>query len=412
MNKYIATMLAAALGLGVAQADMGAPAPAVKDMEVAIDEVNYVETAQKGIILTGFVDAGYSYNFGGDGAAARNSTAVNPAHGSNKGDFSLNQVYLSLEKPLSDANELQGGFFVGLMMGEDVGALIPSSNAVGGNSSDFAVEEAYVMLRLPYGNGIDMKVGKFSTLLGYEVNHRKDNMNISFGSDYFSTTSSEVGVEFYYAINDNLDYTQRFVNGQYGQSDNSIISTGTPVNVDDDYGFEGLLGIHNDAGNASIYAGYYVSIHSGGFGAVGTDRDSSILGSINGTWMPKFANDKLTLAFSYQIGDAPTDGVGTVDTTTTWMTTSLYAKYQFTELFSLASRFNYSTDSDGTFYGNNATAGGADLMSFTLTAGFDLTENLLFRAEYRHDNTLNSIDTVNGTDGDVHFLTAQVVYSF
>lgn len=403
MNKFIAALFAAGLGTSGALADVGAPAPSVKEMEVEIDEVNYVETAQKGIVLSGFVDAGYSYNFAGDSSGA---AAVNPAGGVNKGDFNLNQVVIAIEKPLTDENTLQGGFHVGIMMGEDVGALIPTFNGAGGATSDFAVENAYVMGRLPYGNGIDFKVGKFSTLLGYEVNHRRDNFNISFSSDYFSTTSSEVGVEVYYAFNDYIDYTQRIVNGEYGSSDNSTLATS---GNNDDYGFEGLLGIYAPGGNASIFAGYYVSIGTGGFGAT-TGDGPSVLGSINGTWSPKFANDKLTLAFSWQMGD--TDFTPTTGGSETWMTTSLYAKYQFNDLFSLAGRWNYSHDYDGNFYGNS-TASGADLMSWTLTAGFDLTENLLFRTEYRVDTTLNNApDTVNGANGDVHSVYAQVVYSF
>ena len=72
-----------------------------------------------------------------------------------RGEFGLNAVKLALEKPLTDANELQAGFRVDLMFGQDVksiGAIGPAAND---QSDSLFVEQAYVQFRLPYGNGVD-----------------------------------------------------------------------------------------------------------------------------------------------------------------------------------------------------------------------------------------------------------------
>ncbi len=421
MNKQLLTAGLIALGLGTAMADMGAPAPSVKDMEVAIDETNYVETAYKGVVLSGYVDAGYTYNMFGDG-----TTGIRGRSGTvdqnNKGDFSLHAVNLTLEKALSDANELQGGFKVSLMFGEDITAHAVSGTnlggtGAGGNSSDFNVMEAFATFRIPYGNGIDIRAGKFNGYLGYEYNERHMNMNISYSPEFFGVTSFGVGVDAFYAFNDNVSFMQAITNGTNADSSTAVVNE-----FNDSYAITGLLMISNNDGNANINFGYFLGLDdASGFtsfaSAPAGDRDILVLGHVNGTWLPKFANDKLTLGFSSTIGDGPTDGIGSnIDTTTTWVTTALYSKYQFTDLFSLAGRFTHTHASDNNFFAGTTTGSPSnDLFTYTLTAGFDLTENLLFRTEYRVDWMADGDDSISANtpdEGPAHTIAAQVVYTF
>ena len=78
---------------------------------------NFVETAQRGIKLSGYVDAGYSYNFNGNP-----QQKVVPRVGTDtayKGDFNLYAFKLALEKALTDENKAQAGFRADVMIGED-----------------------------------------------------------------------------------------------------------------------------------------------------------------------------------------------------------------------------------------------------------------------------------------------------
>jgi len=59
-----------------------------------------------------------------------------------------------------------------------------------------------------------------------------------------------------------------------------------------------------------------------------------------------------------------------------------------------------------------------DLWEYTLTAGFNVIDNLLLRAEYRMDWGSNIYKTANGASaggqfgGPVYYAGAEVVYSF
>ena len=97
MNKQINAILATAWVAFVAtcMAD-SAPEASAKDTKKMVQN-NFVETAQKGIKLSGYVDAGYSYNFTGSG----NQSNVQGRFGSDtaqRGDFNLYAVKLALEK--------------------------------------------------------------------------------------------------------------------------------------------------------------------------------------------------------------------------------------------------------------------------------------------------------------------------
>ena len=148
-----------------------------------------------------------------------------------------------------------------------------------------------------------------------------------------------------------------------------------------------------------------------------------------GNWSPKFGNDKLLFAFDSVLGNYNSTTVAT-----TWYGAAAYAKYQFNDWFSLASRGEYigsnnagkfgvngSTTTQGTTNASHAT--GNNLWEYTLTAGFNVIDNLLIRAEYRLDwgsgavggsaGVANS-DTaaVSGSGGPAHYAGAEIVYSF
>lgn len=403
MNKVIAGLFAAALLGGVnVYADVAASAPAAKDLKNIVEEGPYVETSQKGIKLSGYIDAGYSYNFTGNGVAAR---IPNSADAGTYGDFNLNAVKLTLAKDLTDANELQGGFRVDLKLGEDV-AGFATSNTGSTGSSDLLVQQAYVILRAPVGNGIDVKVGKFVSLLGYEGDDRPANLNISYGYDYFFVTTLQTGVVGAYKFNDVVDVQFGVTNGS--GVDNNF---GAFADTQDGVALTGSINVTAPGGNANIYNAFYYEVAGGAINVF--ENEPVFVWNTWGNWVPKFANDKLLLGFSQTLGVADdasgTAFFGVADNGNTWWTGSLYAKYQFTDIFSLAGRASY-------FHTNNQNLGAsavginnADLWSWTLTGGFDLAENLLLRAEYRVDFG----GDLTSAGGDVaHLISTQVVYSF
>jgi hypothetical protein len=89
-----------------------------------------------------------------------------------------------LEKTLGE-EQWAGGYRIDMLMGPDaVGYNVAvGNNNTSSNPSDFGVKQAYVNLRLPMGTGIDLKMGTFNELIGYEVfeSHVNPNYSRSFG---------------------------------------------------------------------------------------------------------------------------------------------------------------------------------------------------------------------------------------
>ena len=146
-----------------------------------------------------------------------------------------------------------------------------------------------------------------------------------------------------------------------------------------------------------------------------------------GNWAPKFANDKLLLAFNALLANTSGSAQGGENVNSCWYGAGAYAKYQFNDWFSLCSRGEYLGSNNSSAFGNqgaNNTSGnsgtdhvtGNNLWEYTLTAGFNVIDNLLIRAEYRMDwgsniyNSSNNAGAVSG--GPAYYAGAEVVYSF
>jgi hypothetical protein len=175
----------------------------------------------------------------------------------------------------------------------------------------------------------------------------------------------------------------------------------------------GTINIKNSGGNANLFNGvYYSDSTRDGFTE---EHEGVLLWNVWGNWAPKFANDKLLLGFSSTLGDIDDSNVAN-DGWTYW-TASLYAKYQVTDIFSLAGRASYfhsanddtSTSSSGSLIFPGFTGPNGDAWSWTGTAGFDLLENLMLRAEYRVD----IYDGLGELPGETAQTVAlQAVYTF
>jgi len=434
-------VLAAVTSLSLADS---APEASAQDTKKMVQN-NFVETAQKGIKLSGYVDAGYSYNF----TSAGNSK-VTGRFGSDTaqfGDFNLYAVKIALEKALTSENKAQAGFRTDVMIGEDSYYLQNRSTTVNNgdntsqNSNSLFLEQAYVSIRAPVGNGWDFKVGKFVSILGYEVIERPANMNTTYGLLWQSMPLYYTGVLSSYKFDDYLDAKLGVVNGS--QTDNNTTTSGGG----DGCAVLAALNVTAPGGNANWSNNFQYSSNNDSNSAYSDKYSTSITGSIAsstptyledgasgtgnvfiynswGNWAPKFADDKLLFAFNALLAAANKNGSPFLygnngSHGTTWYGAGAYAKYQFNDWFSLASRGEYlggnnmstkSSDYNGVVYDSPMS-----LWEYTLTAGFNVIDNLLIRAEYRLDWGNQSV-TQNSysapSSGPAHYAGAEVVYSF
>jgi hypothetical protein len=429
---------------------------------------NFVETAQKGVKLSGYIDSGYSYNFTGDA----NNSNVSGRLGSDtaqRGDFNLYAAKIAIEKALTSENKAQAGFRTDIMLGEDASYFINRTagqlSNTNNNSNSLFLEQAYVEIRAPVGNGWDFKVGKFVSILGYEVMERPANMNTTFGLLFNVMPLYYTGVLSSYKFDDYLDAKLGVVNGS-----NSDNNTTTNPNAGDGVALLAALNVTAPGGNANWSNNFQYSTGNDnntsvsstdssystttfpssatvgtGFGNVDVNANVSSYALIYntwGNWAPKFANDKLLLAFNALLGNTS----GSVNATaslagsslgsvsgninSTWYGAGVYAKYQFNDWFSLCSRAEYLGSNNSSVTGNNGAATtpagisglgneyatGESNWEYTITAGFNVIDNLLIRAEYRLDwgssiiQQNNYGETTSG--GPAHYAGAEVVYSF
>jgi len=135
----------------------------------------------------------------------------------------------------------------------------------------------------------------------------------------------------------------------------------------------------------------------------------------------------LLFAFNALLGNTSGSSSTVGNINSTWYGAGAYAKYQFNDWFSLCSRGEYLGSNNTLAAGNNgsastpsATAGsyatGESNWEYTITAGFNVIDNLLIRAEYRLDwgSSIYNNQNANTTnsDGPAHYAGAEVVYSF
>ncbi|NDF99150.1 MAG: hypothetical protein EB101_09540 [Chitinophagia bacterium] len=436
MNKQITatmTALVAALSLSVADSNSDVSAKDTKKMV----QNNFLEIQQKGVKLSGYVDSGYSYNFN-----SSSKSAVTGRFGTDeasRGDFNLYAVKLALEKALTTENKAQAGFRTDVMIGEDAYYLANRYTAVNWgdnesqNSNYLFLEQAYVSLRAPVGNGWDFKVGKFASILGYEVMERPANMNTTYGLLFDAMPLYHTGVLSSYKFDEYIDVKLGVVNGS--NTDNNTTTSGggdgcavlAALNVTAPGGnanwsnnFQYSSNEDNNTAYGTRYSTLGVDTQTTNGNNVGSGSGHALIYNSWGNWVPKFADDKLLFAFNALLATATTGvnpyqfyGYGYA---TTWYGAGAYAKYQISDWFYLASRGEFLSGSNGALFDDiDNHAGAPSRWEYTLTSGFNVIDNLLIRAEYRLDwgnQTTYSSGTPRVYSAPANYAGAEIVYSF
>lgn len=361
-----------------------------KDLKKIIEDQGiYVESATKGVKLSGYVDASYTYQFEGKGVPSQ--TALRAFDAGKNNDFNINAVKLAIEKPLSDKNEFTAGFRADLVYGEDAGFY---KNGVKSTSADeLALQQGYVQFRAPVGNGIDFKFGKFATPVGFEVFERPLNFNFSHGLLYQNFQPlNHTGLIASYKFNDLVDAQAGVVNG-WNNVDSKSTLDGSKLGK----AFIGRVNLTAPGANANL--AQTVVYSTDGEGA----NTQTLIYDVVGLWSPKFADGKLTLGINLDyLNNRNTNGL--VYNSDDSYGVAVYSKYQFTKVFSLAGRGEYAHGNALTGLVDNKTDG----YSFTLTAGFDLWTNLVTRVEYRLDKADNGVIQ----NQDQHQIALNLIYSF
>ena len=174
----------------------------------AEEATSQVLTALSSTTLSGYVDTSAIWKLGtGTHPLGRSfdQTSTSKMDG-----FNLNVVKLTLEKPL-DEGQWSAGYKVDLLFGPDAVLFNPSALSTAGfapgsptipSLGDSAVKQAYVALRAPLGNGLDLKMGVFDTIIGYEVFESGSNPNYSRAYGFRIEPTQHTGILASYRITD------------------------------------------------------------------------------------------------------------------------------------------------------------------------------------------------------------------
>jgi hypothetical protein len=367
-----------------------------------------VLTALSATTLSGYVDTSIMWKPGtGNGfipGRAFDGGMGNP--GGNKLDgFNLNVMKLKLDKPLEEGN-WSAGYTVGLIFGPDAVAYNTSANAFG---SDFSLKDAYVTLRAPVGKGLDIKLGTFSTIVGYEVFEGPDNPNYSRSFGWQLEPTQHTGVLGTYHFTDALSLTAGVAN-TWNAGINARPTRGGVPAAESEKTYMGALTFTVPDDQAGVLGGssFYLAVIDG---LAGNTRDTTTYYA-GATLKTPLKNLLVGAAFDYR-EDGPI-GV-TVGHNWAWAAAG-YASLSATDKLKFNGRVDYTRGSDGTWF---ASPGGRqnELGSLTGTVDYSLWENVLTRLEARWDHAFRD-QPYGGTyffpnnDRNALTLALNVVYKF
>jgi hypothetical protein len=386
---------------------------------VQAEEQHQVMTALSSTTISGYVEGSAIWEPGTDNSNGSRANAVIPGRvfdGSpDKLDgFNLHTVKLVLEKPL-DEGQWSAGYKADLVFGPDSSFYsTPVRNGGSPAVDDFAIKQAYVSLRAPIGNGLDVKIGVWDTIIGYEVFDSGNNPNFSRSYGFALEPTHHTGVLAAYKINDMFA-----VQGGVANAINGGVNDRAVKDVDKTYLGSVTVTLPESTGavaGTAIYAG-------GIYGHTGVATGGGNLAPTTSLYVGATVNTGLKglavgAAYDWRHNGATlfAGASGAPGNHNDASVFALYATFAATEKLKLAARGEYVTGSDGTFY-DNGTAGIQDkrneLFELTFTADYSLWANVVTRAEVRWDHGSNG-KPYGGTDNarEAVTLAANIIYKF
>ncbi len=325
----------------------------VMDLTGRVEALESDVLGLNGFQFGGLMYGSYNYNFNSPDSGSNELRIFDQNHN----DFTMDLLQLEVSKE----TESGIGFHTVLDYGKTAGLI--QSDWGGDLAHNFEIQQAYMTYKFGIGNGVDMKFGKFATLLGGEVIESPYNPNVSrsfmFG---YAIPFTHTGVLFSTALTDMLSLTAGVVNGWDSVTDNNNGKT-----------FLGSLGLE---------VGDLAWTFNGVFGAEDDDSGSSKRGVFD-TVLTYSPMDNVDLLANFDYGtaseqvdgeDADWLGLSGIVTLGGGLMGEGLADWSF------ALRGEWFSDPDGYRTGIEQ-----DLREVTGTFKWQMTENMQTRLEFRHD---------------------------
>lgn len=357
---------------------------------------NAVMTSLSKTTISGYVDTSATWADGGKVPVGR--TAY---QGANKMDgINLDVFKLVLEKPM-DESDWASGYRVDLLVGPDAiafNAVTPFAGSSGG--SEIGIKQAYVATRAPIGTGVDLKMGVFDTIIGYEVFENGANPNYSRSFAFNLEPFQHTGLLASYQVNDLVSVSGGIANTAASVINDRPRYNGTRSDGNLTYLASATIVAPESAGfleGSALYVGVVDGVTGGG-----EDQTNFYAGATMPTPVDGLA---LGLAYDYINNVTGTTGPNMDDA----QVFGAYLSYQATDKMAVHGRVEYLDGDPGLLYGG---ADDNELLGLTATLDYSLWDNVITRIEGRWDQQLDDNANAYGSSDDIFTLTLNAIYNF
>ncbi|MEW6235027.1 MAG: porin [Candidatus Omnitrophota bacterium] len=350
-------------------------------------------SALGGIEFGGFLDLSWTYNFQTPdlpfGQGSNNSNVGRVFDVDNEDLVNINLLNFYIDNLPEDSGEV--GFRVDFGYGEDAN-IIAGNDGIGANNLD--LYQLFISYIAPVGNGLTIDVGRFASWYGYEAIESLKNDNFSrsfmFGLSYPHT---HTGIRATYSINDMWE-----VSGGVTQGWDTV------EDINDSKSFHFAVRFRP---TEEIYVQNAISYGPERFN---DNSNYRFLYDLVATWN---VTEDWTIGANFDYGfDEDAIAAGTDDAS--WWALAGYVRYDVNEDVYLALRGEYFGDDDSWATPQPGVGASDNLWEITATAGYQITEDLLGRLEYRHDEADGDIfwdDNIRDQDSQ-DTIALEVIYQF
>jgi hypothetical protein len=339
----------------------------------------------------GWVTASYVYNTNDPNTGANVSGNVNTGGAPNTGTFGLadpfhpdtqtfqlDQLWFEMSKAATE--DSRAGFGVDLVMGKTADFLTGSGGGSNGNNVD--VYQAYAEYLAPLGSGINVKAGRFATVVGAEVAQSVYNWNITRGLVYSVLQPfNHVGLYISSEMDNGFDWGVGAVNSVFSNlnadTDNNAAAIWHLGYSQDSWGitFSGLYGGDNSTSTRDS-----VNCPAPGAGLCSNEDAVLLLDSVL-TWDP---SENLSTWIDVTYNMLTGNNNPAVGSDPWSVGVAVAGRLAITEATGFALRGEYLYANDN-FLGIGAPTSDSNLWSLTGTLDHSLTENLIAKAEVRYE---------------------------
>jgi len=393
----------------------------------AEEKLSALQTALSSTTISGYVNTSAHWDVG-----SGNGNVPGYGYNNSKQDgFNLDVVKVTIERPL-DEGQWSAGYKVDTVWGPDANQLATQSGGIGSLlGGDFGIKQAYVALRAPVGNGLDIKLGVWDTIVGYETFDAGSNPNYTRSYGYTIEPTTHTGLLVTYQLNDMLGLSAGIANTfgpvinekawNNGRAESSkTYMASVAFSAPKDWGF---------VGGSTLYAGIINGLNTGAAATVGSPGARDTHYYLGGALTTPVKGLKLGAAYDY----VAIDDFGGNPDADAWAV-ALYASFQPEDSkFGVHLRGEYASHSPGTLF--TPVVSGSSLttvqnlvfpdkvFALTGTIQYDLWKNVLSRLEARWDHDATGggsfggaagpgVTTASGTMKNHFMVVANLIYKF